>query len=612
MSSTPPISHSEHVEPFEPLPAQPVQALAISPGLAIGPARVLTKQTITVAATFISSEQVEAEQERLQVALNSAIAELHALQTQVEATVGSDEAAIFEAQQLMLEDPDLLTDVQLLITNQHYSAAYALQQVSEQFAQELAALESETLAARAADLRDAVARALHHLNVGVPFMAPFSSSAESPTILVAYDLTPSDTASLNPRAILGICTVVGGPTTHAAILARALEIPAIAGIDARLLSSIHEGQTIAIDGSRGLFYSSFINEELEHSLYTTMNSQQQERMARRTRDDAQWHNQRGSTLDSVAVQVFANVGDSESARAAAEAGAEGIGLLRTEFLFGGRTIFPDEQEQYAAYVTLFRAFIGSARFGNTIIARTLDAGADKPFPALEPLIGELHEANPALGLRGARIHLVHEALLRSQLRALLRAAVQAGIALSIMFPMIATLEEARRLRGICEHVREELLVEGVQLTSDIPTGIMIETPAAAIMADALAREVDFFSIGANDLYQYTMAADRTNGRVAAMFGMLEPSVWHLIAHVARAAAKHGKLVALCGELAADTRIGPLLAGLGVRELSMSPPAIPRVKAALHKHPMTYWQQQAQEMLSAETASDMQRLLDAIE
>ena len=556
-------------------------------------------------------EQVDVEQQRLQSALNAAIAELYALQMHVEETVGSNEAAIFEAQQMMLEDPDLLAEVQALISGQLFSADYALQQVAEQMAQELASLESEILSARAADLRDAVARALRYLTVGAQFIAPNAPHTDLPAILVAYDLTPSDTASLDPRAILGICTVVGGPTTHAAILARALEIPAIAGIDVSLLDTLRDGQTIAIDGAQGLLYLS-LNDEQERILYATMHDSQKERLARRTQDDAQWRNRQGTTADGVAVQVFANVGDNESARAAGEAGAEGIGLLRTEFLFGGRTIFPDEEEQFEAYVALFHAFTGSDRPGKTIIARTLDAGADKPFPALAPLMGELSEANPALGLRGVRIHLVHEELLRSQLRALLRAAVQADIALSIMFPMIATLEEVRRLRSIYEQVRQELLAEHVQLHTDIPIGIMIETPAAAIMADVLAREVDFFSIGANDLYQYTMAADRTNGRVAAMFGLLEPAVWHLINHVARAGAKHGKLVALCGELAADPRIGPLLAGLGVQELSMSPPSIVRVKAALHQHPMAYWQRLAQEMLAAETAADIQGILDSIE
>lgn len=605
-----PVSHAAY------FPSQPVQVLAISPGLAIGPASLLTKQTIIVTASSIAVEQVDAEQQRLQSALNSAFAELYALQTHVEETVGGNEAAIFEAQQMMLEDPDLLAEVQALISGRLFSADYALQQVSEQMAQELASLESEILSARAADLSDAVARALRYLTVGTQFIAPDvphtdAPPTDSPAILVAYDLTPSDTASLDPRAILGICTVVGGPTTHAAILARALEIPAIAGIDVSLLDTLRNGQTIAIDGARGFLYLS-LNDEQERTLYAAMHNSQKERLARRTQDDAQWRNRQGTTADGVAVEVFANVGDNESARAAGEAGAAGIGLLRTEFLFGGRTIFPDEEEQFEAYVALFRAFTGSVRPGKTIIARTLDAGADKPFPALAPLIGELSEANPALGLRGARIHLVHEELLRSQLRALLRAAVQADIALSIMFPMIATLEEVRRLRSVYEYVRQELLAEHVQLPTDIPIGIMIETPAASVMADVLAREVDFFSIGANDLYQYTMAADRTNGRVAAMFGLLEPAVWHLIDHVARAGAKHGKLVALCGELAADPRIGPLLAGLGVQELSMSPPSIVRVKAALHQHPMAYWQRLAHEMLAAETAADMQSILDSIE
>jgi phosphoenolpyruvate-protein kinase (PTS system EI component) len=287
-------------------------------------------------------------------------------------------------------------------------------------------------------------------------------------------------------------------------------------------------------------------------------------------------------------------------------------LLRTEFLFGGRQFFPNEQEQFDSYFEVFRAFAGCAEPDTVIVARTLDAGADKPFPALEPLLGPMQEANPALGLRGARIHLVHEALLRQQLRALLRAGCAAAIDLHIMFPMIATVEEARRLRAIAADVRVELEREGVVLAPNTQLGIMVETPAAALMADILAREVDFFSIGANDLYQYTMAVDRTNSRVAGMFGLLEPAVWRLIEWIVQAANVHGKSVALCGELAADPRIGPLLVGLGVQELSMSPPAIANVKAALHRHTRAYWQQRAQELLHAETAKDVQAALEAID
>ena len=590
-------------------PMSPLHVMAISPGIAIGPVRLYKTVSPAVEMTKIRPGQVEVEQQRLQWALDAAIGELRELSEHVAQTVGRGEADIFEAQQLMLQDPELLTETTGLITQQHFSAAAALHQVAEHQAQELESLENETLAARASDMRDVAARAIRHLQAEK--VADKRSSGDStPQLIVAHDLTPSDTATFDPRTILGICTVVGGPTTHAAIIARAMEIPAIAGFDPRLLDLLHDGQQIAIDGAKGLLYLQ-LDAGQQQELRTLMRQQQQERDLRRIQNETLWRNQPGSTADGSAVQVFANVGDQESARAAAELGAEGIGLLRTEFLFAGRQVFPGEQEQFDSYVAVFRAFAEHALLGNTIVARTLDAGADKPFPALEPLIGAMQEFNPALGLRGARIHLVHEELLRQQLRALLRAGAATNIQLHIMFPMIATLEEARRLRTIYASVKRELESGGATLLPDTQIGIMVETPAAALMADVLACEVDFFSIGANDLFQYTMAADRTNSRVASMFGMLEPAVWRLIDHVVRAGRAHGKTVALCGELAADPRIGPLLAGLGVQELSMSPPAIANVKTALHKQTMEYWSELAQELLKAETASDMQAVLNSL-
>jgi len=588
----------------------PLHVMAISAGIAIGPVRLFKPTSLAVEATKISPGQVEAEQQRLCEALATAVEELDELSRHVAQTVGRNEAGIFEAQQLILQDPELLAEMTELITQHHFSAATALRQAAEHQAQELESLENETLAARATDIRDVAARAMRHLQ-NTDTRSASTGQDSTPVLLFAHDLTPSDTASLDPRAILGICTVVGGPTTHAAIIARALEIPAIAGIDPQLLDRLHDGQQIAIDGTQGLLYLR-LEARQQQELSEAMRRQQRARELRRTREDAQWRSQAGSTADGARVQVFANVGDQEGARAAAESGAEGIGLLRTEFLFGGRPVFPDEQEQFESYVALFRAFADHALLGKTIVARTLDAGADKPFPALEPLIGSLQEANPALGLRGARIHLVHEELLRQQLRALLRAGAEVGIQLYIMFPMIATLEEVHRLRAVYAAVQHELSSEGIALSPGTQVGIMIETPAAALMADVLAREVDFFSIGANDLFQYTMAADRTNSRVTAMFGELEPAVWRLIEGVVRAGAEHGKLVAVCGELAADARIGPLLAGLGVQELSMSPPAIVKVKAALHKHAMDYWQRLARELLKAETAAEVQGVMQSIE
>ena len=591
--------------PSKPPPStSPLHVMPISPGIAIGPVRIHRTSISNLEITKIHPRQVEVERQRLREALDEAIGELGELSAHVAKTVGQQEADIFEAQQLMLQDPELLTESEHLITSQHFTAAAALQEVAEQQARELETLENETLSARAADVRDVASRVIRHLCAeGVAAL----HGDDTPVLIVAHDLTPSDTAGFRPGTILGICTVVGGPTTHAAILARALEIPSVAGCDPRLLETLRDGQQLAIDGTQGLIYAQ-PDEEQKHVLRSSMRGQQQERKARRTQNETRWRNRPGSTADGQEVQVFANVGDVEGARSAAELGAEGIGLLRTEFLFGGQLVFPSEQEQFASYVELFRAFAEQAKSSKTIIARTLDAGADKPFPALEPLIGALQEANPALGLRGARIHLAHEELLRQQLRALLRAGVATGVDLAIMFPMIATLEEVRRLRAIYDDVRRQLEDEDVVVSSTAQVGIMVETPAAALMAGVLAREVDFFSIGANDLFQYTMAADRTNNRVMSTFGALEPAVWRSIDMVVRAGLSHGKLVAVCGELAGDPRIGPLLAGLGVKELSMSPPAMLNVKAALHEHTMVYWQQRAQELLKAETAAEVQVVL----
>jgi phosphoenolpyruvate-protein phosphotransferase len=588
------------------LPTNPARVVPISPGIAIGPARIFRAAASAVVDTKILPQQVEAEQQRLQEAIDAAAQELQEVQAHVAKTVGQNEAAIFEAHQLIVEDPDLLEEAQKAIATHFFSAGAAFQQTAEQQAQQLEALDNEMFAARAADVRDVTARVLRHLSAEGQAAATRKDD-DMPVLVVAYDLTPSDTATFDPARILGICTVVGGPTTHAAIIARALEIPAVCGIDAGVLESLQDGQELAIDGAQGLFYTRLDSVQAQ-VLRATMEQQREERARRRSQNETLWRTQPGSTADGVHVQVFANVGDVDGARSAAELGAEGIGLLRTEFLFGGREVFPDEQEQYESYLALFRAFGEHTAPGKTIIARTLDAGADKPFPALEPLIGSMREANPALGLRGARIHLAHEGLLRQQLRALLRAGADASIELSIMFPMIATVEEVRRLRAIYDSVCSELVQEGMAVSAQTQVGIMVETPAAALMADALARHVDFFSIGANDLFQYTMAVDRTNNRVTSLFGTLEPAVWRSIDMIVRAGEAHGKLVAVCGELAADARIGPLLAGLGVKELSMSPPAMLKVKAALHSQTMDYWQQKARELLKAETAADVEAVL----
>lgn len=587
--------------------AHPLPALAISPGVAIGPLRLYGTTHRSSAMkeaekpTTISPEQVEVELQSFLEAIAVARSEVLMLSERVTRTLGSHEADILLAQHAMLEDPDFLASVQTLIRQEHLVASVALQQTAESLALDLESLDDATLAARGSDIRDISARVIRHLTGEQTVL--LSAHSDGPMLLVAYDLTPSDTAGLDRNAVLGICTVVGGPTTHAAILARALEIPAIAGIDAQLLSGLSDGQEIAIDGTEGLLYLNPSSVERQ-DLHEAMHRQK----TKRHELQQIWRRRPATTSDGHSVRIFANVGDRESTQAAGEAGAEGIGLLRTEFLFAGRTTLPDEQEQFEIYTDLLRTFLTTASADAIIVARTLDAGADKPFPALEPYIGALVEANPALGLRGIRIHLRHEELLCSQLRALLKASAETKAHMHIMFPMIATLEEVRRIRFLYTKVRQDLQQAGIALLDDIQIGIMIETPAAAFMADVLAREVDFFSIGANDLAQYTMAVDRTNSYLAGMFGKLEPAVWRLIASVVQAGNAHGKTVAVCGEIAADPGVGPALVGLGVQELSMSPPAIVQVKAALHTQEMQYWQRLAQKMLEAETVVEMQQIM----
>jgi phosphoenolpyruvate-protein phosphotransferase len=589
----------DEIDPFPDI----LHALPISPGIALGP--VLLLKSVPAAVEYsrkVEKEQIAHERQRLQEAIEAAEGEIDALHQQVARNVGSAEAEIFSAQKLMLRDPELLDEVEALMTNQLVSAEAAWSETIAKQSAELAALPDPLLAARAADVRDMGTRVLSHLQAQGAVMEEHPD--RGPFLIVAYDLTPSQTARLDPATILGICTVEGGPTTHAAIIARALEIPAVAGLDAQLLAELRSGQELAIDGSQGLIYL-----KLDDAQRATLSAAMDEQLrSKRMRDTARWQTRPGETADGQSVFVYANVGDSAGARAAAENGAQGIGLLRTEFLFGQRTTFPTEQEEFAGYLDLFQSFARQARFQKIIVARTLDAGADKPFPALEPLIGNWHEANPALGLRGARIHLLHEKLLRQQLRALLRAASAARIELHIMFPMIATLTETRRMKQVLAEVRQTLSEEEGAPAPEVRVGVMIETPAAVWLADALAREVDFFSIGANDLSQYTLAADRTNSRVMSLFGPLEPSLWRSINHVIQAARAHGRPVAVCGEIAADGRYGPLLAGLGSTELSVSPPALTRIKEALHQHEMAYWQAKARELLLAETAAEMEEML----
>ncbi len=520
--------------------------LPVAPGVALGKARRLERGALVVSRR--TAEQPEAELAALEAALERARREIETSRSAVAARVGDEEAAIFDAHALLLEDDALVGRARRAISEQALSAPAAWQLALKEAEAAWAAVEDEYLRARVGDLQAVGRQVLAHL-AG----APAGPVVRGRGIVVAADLTPAETVALDPELVVGIATAYGGPTSHSAILARSLGIPAVAGLGAGLLA-VPEGTPLALDGDAGtVVVAPPADVAREH---------EERRREHAERDRHAWAAARAPALtrDGEHIEVAANAGSLADARAALAAGADGIGLLRTEFLFLDRASMPDEDEQAVAY-----AEIAGALEGRPVVLRTLDAGADKPLPYL----GQPPEANPFLGVRGVRLALARPELLETQLRAALRAASEHP--LEIMFPMVATLAELHAAKALLERCRAELAVEMP------PVGVMIEVPAAALLADAFAREVDFFSIGTNDLAQYTMAAERGNERLAELADGLNPAVLRLVAFVGEAAARHERKVAVCGELGGDEQAVPLLLGLGVRELSVAPPLVPRVK-----------------------------------
>jgi phosphoenolpyruvate-protein phosphotransferase len=564
-------------------PADPnlLRGVGASAGIAVGQAYILSHQTISLTEAGAGESH---EREALQHAIHEAHAQLEQLKYQAHGKTSSGRAEIFAAHQELLEDPDLL-DMVIGGISTGKSAAFAWKQAFTLHAERLSRLPNPLLAARANDLRDVGLRVLQLLTGG-RMTAP---ELPANSILIAEDLTPSLTVSLDRSKVLGLCTSGGSPTSHVAILARSLDIPAVVGIDRNALS-ISDGTPVILDGSRGTLRINPAADEL-----SSIRSQQQKQAEQRA-SDLQNAAQPACTADGHRVEVVANIGGLPEAEQGIEKGAEGVGLLRSEFLFLQREDAPGEAEQADAYISIARA-VGHSR---PLVIRTLDVGGDKPLAYL-PMPAE---ENPFLGVRGVRLSLAQPDIMKSQLRAILRAAPYAK--LCIMFPMIATLDELRQCKAMVEEERRALNVPPVQV------GIMIEVPSAAILAERFAPEVDFFSIGTNDLTQYVLAMDRNHPGVGSQADALNPAVLQLMAGTVQAAHRHGKWVGVCGGLASDPLAVPVLVGMGVDELSVSVPSIPEIKALVRRFSKTECEALAAEVLALSTASEVRtRLTRAI-
>ncbi len=556
-----------------------LKGIAASPGVAIGPAALYRPRPPEVVTRSI--DDPAGEWRRLQAVVDAARDEIDALHRRAVAQVGADEAAIFEAHRLFLQDPLLVEATRDQIYAEKINAEAAWQRQTADMAATYRDMADDYMRARAADVEDVAQRVLR----GLMGVAPPSLDLAAPAILIAADLTPSDTARLDRQRVLAVCTELGGATAHSAILARALGIPAVVGLG-HAVWQVAEGQRVAVDGDAGVLWP------------RPDEAQAAELAARRTAwlDGQRRAKAAGQgaavTPDGHRVEIAANVGSPNDVAPALEYGAEGVGLFRTEFLFMDRTTAPSEEEQFEAYRHAARA-----AGGRPLIIRTLDVGGDKPLPYLD--LGD--EANPFLGWRAIRFCLERPDVFMPQLRAVLRAsAAEDGPRnVKLMLPMIGTPAEVHAARAMLAAAQAELRATGQAYDAGMEVGIMIEVPSAVAVADQLARQVDFFSIGTNDLTQYVMAADRGNARVAELADAFQPAVLRLVRDAARAAHDAGIWIGMCGELAGNPLATPVLIGLGLDELSMSAPSIPAVKEAVRRFPLA----EAQRIAAAALALD---------
>lgn len=559
-----------------------IVGIPASRGIGIGPVFQFVRQELNIEKR--SNIQPEVELKRLNDAISTAKGQIERIYEKVLKESGEVDAEIFQAHLMILEDPELFAEVENKIKNQDKSAELAMQEAGQSFFDIMAAMKDEYFAARATDILDVSNRVLRIL-LGIA-ESP-TAALKKPSIIVSDDLTPSDTVILDKSLVIGFCTARGSATSHTAILARGLGIPAVAGAGDEVLSQ-KNGIEVILDGTKGT--AIFAPDKKLITEY-----RQRIKAANTIREEAmKFVKDPATTKDGKQIEVVANIGNIEGAKSAIENGAEGVGLFRTEFLYLERTKLPTEEEQFQVYKDILDVFGDMP-----VILRTLDVGGDKEITYM----GLEAESNSFLGQRALRLCLVRPDIFKPQLRAALRASV--GYNLKIMFPMVATANEVRSARKVLDECAAELKDEGVQIAEDIEIGIMVEIPSAALVADQLAKEVDFFSIGTNDLSQYTMAADRTNPKVAELSNAFYPAVLRLVREVIRAAHKAGKWVGMCGELAGELLALPILLGLELDEFSMNPPMIPLAKQVIRNLDTRDMKEIADQALELESPSEIQ-------
>lgn len=570
---------------------------AVSPGIAIGPALVLDTEGVRIPHRTVAPEQVEAETGRLRQALDEAAADARETRQRITARLGQEIGNIFSAQQSAFEDPSFRIRIEQLIRTQNYSAEYAVSRgirdyvkKLEDAGQKLGEQAGVEVRRRASDLidleRQVLATLLGHQT------HPIGPVGGERVIVLANDLMPSDTADFSPRTVWAFATESGGATSHTAILAGALEIPAVVGLG-RFLTDVSGGDVVIVDGEQGLLIL-----DPDEATIVKYEAKRAALLSRADRYES-LKDKPAVTHDGVAIRLLGNIELAQEAAHCAERGAEGVGLYRTEFLYLNKTADPTEVEHYEAYRSVAQT-LGPNR---PVVIRTLDLGADK----FSSVSGHLTtEKNPFLGLRSVRLCLRKLDLFKTQLRAILRAALLGDV--RIMFPMISTVDELRQCKTLLNEVKEDLDDAGIPFKGSLPIGTMIEVPSAALLADVLAKEVDFFSIGTNDLIQYTLAADRNNENVANLYNPADPAVLRLIRGVVQASQRQGIEVNVCGEMSGEPLYIPLLIGLGVRQFSATPRKIPEIKRVIRQLSLPEAERVAEQSLQMETARQVTNFL----